>query len=84
MLPNILNLPNLEIIDMKESEYDYRFLVESINPKPSYCPKCGSILISINTVKRNNSFLICRCTPNESAFMSIGNAINVGNAMKRF
>lgn len=43
MLPNILNLPNLEIIDMKESEYDYRFLVESINPKPSYCPKCGSI-----------------------------------------
>ena len=25
----MLNLPNLKILDMKESEYDYRFLVES-------------------------------------------------------
>src|SRR5690625_1157655 len=43
MLPNILNLPNLEVLDMKESENDYRFLVECINSKPSYCPKCGSV-----------------------------------------
>ncbi len=43
MLPNILNLPNLEILDMQESENDYRFLVEYINSKPSYCPKCGSV-----------------------------------------
>lgn len=43
MLPNILNLPNLEILDMKESENDYRFLVESINSHPLYCPKCGSV-----------------------------------------
>jgi len=43
MLPNILNLSNLEILDMKESENDYRFLAEYINSKPSYCPKCGSV-----------------------------------------
>src|SRR5699024_4351811 len=43
MLPNILNLPNFEIHDMKESEYDYRFMVESINSQPTYCPKCGSV-----------------------------------------
>ena len=43
MLPNILNLPNLEILDMQERENDYRFLVEYINSKPSYCPKCGSV-----------------------------------------
>lgn len=28
---------------MKESEYDYRFMVESINSQPTYCPKCGSV-----------------------------------------
>ncbi|KPD09279.1 transposase [Aneurinibacillus migulanus] len=28
---------------MKESENDYRFLVESINSHPSYCPKSGAV-----------------------------------------
>lgn len=39
----MINLPNLKIIDMKESEYDYRFLVESIDLSPSHCPKCGIV-----------------------------------------
>lgn len=43
MLTNMINLPNLKILDMKESEYDYRFLVESTTPSPSHCPKCGAI-----------------------------------------
>lgn len=40
---NILNLPNLKVKDMKEFEDDYRFLVESIAPPPSHCPKCGTV-----------------------------------------
>ncbi|WP_374706839.1 transposase family protein [Bacillus sp. J14TS2] len=28
---------------MDESEFDYRFLVETILPPPSYCPKCGTV-----------------------------------------
>ncbi|WP_429634230.1 transposase family protein [Anoxybacillus kestanbolensis] len=28
---------------MKESEYDYRFLVETTLPPSSYCPKCGTV-----------------------------------------
>ena len=43
MLTNMLNLPNLKILDMKESEYDYRFLVESTTLPPSHCPKCGTV-----------------------------------------
>ncbi len=40
---NMLNLPNLKILDMTESEDDYRFLVEMASPPPSHCPKCGTI-----------------------------------------
>lgn len=40
---DMLNLPNLQIKDMKEFEDDYRFLVESISPPPSHCPKCGTV-----------------------------------------
>jgi len=43
MTTNMLNLPSFNIIDMYESEFDYRFLVESILPSPSYCPKCGTV-----------------------------------------
>lgn len=39
----MLNLPNFRILDMKESEYDYRFLVESTTLPPSHCPKCGTV-----------------------------------------
>ncbi len=39
----MINLPNLKILDMKEMEYDYRFLVESSIPSPSHCPKCGAV-----------------------------------------
>lgn len=43
MLVNMLNLPNFKILDMTESEYDYRFLVESTTLSPSHCPKCGTV-----------------------------------------
>jgi len=43
MTTNMLNLPNIKILDMKESEYDYRFLVESTALSPSHCPKCGTV-----------------------------------------
>ncbi|KIL74747.1 Mobile element protein [Bacillus badius] len=43
MTQNMLNLPSFKIIDMYESESDYRFLVETILPPPTYCPKCGTI-----------------------------------------
>src|SRR5690625_174157 len=43
MLINMLNLPNFKILDMKESEYDYRFLVESTALSPSHCPKCATV-----------------------------------------
>ncbi len=39
----MLNLPSLKIIDMHESEPDYRFLVESTLSPPTYSPKCGTI-----------------------------------------
>lgn len=39
----MLNLPNIKILDMKESEHDYRFLVESTTLSPSHCPKCGTV-----------------------------------------
>lgn len=38
----MINLSNFEILDMKESEYDYRFLIKSNTPPPSHCPKCGT------------------------------------------
>lgn len=40
---DLLNLSNLKAVDMKEFDDDYRFLVESTAPPPSYCPKCGTI-----------------------------------------
>src|SRR5690554_7301798 len=43
MTINMLNLPSFKILDMKESEYDYRFLVETTLPSPSYCPTCGTV-----------------------------------------
>lgn len=38
----MINRLNFKVVDMKESEYDDRFLVESTTPPPSHCPKCGS------------------------------------------
>lgn len=65
MLTNIINLPNLKILDMKESEYDYRFLVESTTPFPSHCPKCGAIPNLYKHGKKEQLFfLIYRCTLN--------------------
>ncbi len=43
MLINLLNLPNFKILNMQESEDDYRFLVETTSPSPSFCPKCGTV-----------------------------------------
>lgn len=43
MLTNMINLPNFKILDMKESEHDYRFLVESTALYPSHCSKCGTV-----------------------------------------
>jgi len=43
MTTNMLNLPNIKILDMKESEHDYRFLVESTTLSLSHCPKCGTV-----------------------------------------
>ena len=43
MLTNMINLPNFKVLDIKESEHDYRFLVESIDLYPSHCPKCGTV-----------------------------------------
>lgn len=34
MLPNMINLSNFEILDMKESEYNYRFLIKSNTSPP--------------------------------------------------
>lgn len=43
MYVNMLNLSNFKILDLKESDHDYRFLVETKTPPPDYCPKCGSL-----------------------------------------
>lgn len=40
---NMLNMPKLIILDMKESGDDYRFLVETTSQPPSYCLKCGAV-----------------------------------------
>src|SRR5699024_2703804 len=45
MLTNMLNIPNFIILDLKESEYDYRFLVETTTPPPFHCHKCGTVPI---------------------------------------
>lgn len=37
---NILNIPNFNILDVKETEDDYQILVESVSP-PSMCVHCG-------------------------------------------
>ncbi len=84
MLINMLNLPNFKILDMKESEYDYRFLVESTALSPSHCPKCGPLQTYINMVRNNSYFSTCQCTQNVSVSMSIANDINVGIVMKHF
>ncbi len=52
----MLNLPSFKILDMKESEYDYRFLVETILPLPSYCPKCGTVANLYNHGKKEQLF----------------------------
>ncbi len=44
MLTNMINLSSFNILDMKESEHDYRFLVESTVLYPSYCPKYGTVV----------------------------------------
>jgi transposase len=43
MTVNMLHLPKLIILDMKESEDDYRFLVETNSQPPSHCLKCGTV-----------------------------------------
>src|SRR5690625_2221021 len=43
MTINMLNLPKLNILDVTESEDDYRLLVETISSLPSHCPKCGTV-----------------------------------------
>lgn len=67
MTINMLNLPSFKILDMKESEYDYRFLVETTLPSPSIAQNVVQLLIYISMVKRNNYYLICRCMLNELA-----------------
>lgn len=37
---NILNLPSFNILDIKETDFDYQILVESVSP-PSMCVHCG-------------------------------------------
>lgn len=44
MLTNMIDLSSFNILDMKESEHDYRFLVESTVLYPSYCPKYGTVV----------------------------------------
>ena len=39
----MLNIQELNILDMIESEDDYRFLVETTSSSPSHCPKCGTV-----------------------------------------
>ena len=65
---------------MDESEYDYRFLVESTNLSPSYCRKCGTIANLYKHGKKKQLFLTCQCMQN----VSVANDINAGNVMKLF
>lgn len=43
MTVNMLNLTNYMILDMEESEDEYRFLVEKTSPPPSHLFKCGTV-----------------------------------------
>src|SRR5699024_9092864 len=43
MLTNMINLLNFRVLDMKESEYDYRFFVETTVLSPSHCSKCSTV-----------------------------------------
>lgn len=52
MTTSMLNLPNIKILDMKESEYEYRFLVESATPSPSHCLTCGTLKNYTNSLNR--------------------------------
>src|SRR5699024_6171443 len=56
MLTNMINLPNFKILDMKESEYDYRFLVETTVLSPSHCSKCGTVANLYKHVKKQQLF----------------------------
>lgn len=71
MTKNMLNLPSFKIIDMQESESDYRFLVETTLPPSTYCPKCGTIANLYKHGKKKQLFSIYQCTQNVSVFMSI-------------
>lgn len=66
MTTNMLNLPSFIIIDMVESEFDYRFLVESILPSPPITQNVVLLQTYISTVKRSSYFSIYQCTVNES------------------
>lgn len=57
MIPiNMLNLSNFKILNLQESENDYRFLVETKSPSPYYCPKCGTIANLYKHGKKNQLF----------------------------
>lgn len=53
---NLLNLPKLIILDLKESEDDYRFLVDTTSQPPSHCLKCGAIPNLHKHGKKNQLF----------------------------
>ena len=84
MTINMLNLKTFNIIDMKKSEDDYRFLVETAISPPSYCLKCGTVQTYTSMVKNNSCFLTYQCTQNVKVFLSNVNDISVGNVMKLF
>ena len=39
---NILNLPDFDILEVKESDHDY-LIVSDYIPEPAICPHCGAI-----------------------------------------
>src|SRR5699024_3450893 len=84
MLINMLNLPNFKILDMKESEFDYRFLVESTALSPSHCPKCGTVANLHKHGKKQQLFFDLPMQQNVLVLMSNANVINVENVMKHF
>lgn len=80
----MLNLPNIKILDMKESEDDYRFLVESTALYPSYCQKCGTVANLYKHGKKQQLFFNLQCTQNVTVSMSIANDTNARNVKKHF
>lgn len=49
---NILNLPTLNVLEVKENELgDYRVMVETVSP-PSLCPQCGFSNIYKHGIKK--------------------------------